>query len=274
MSRRVISCGSSGSMRSTSPFHLEPGGDALDQVDGTRHGAEMHAFRGGALLDVADVAMQRLGEERHRAQAVGTREDPGIHHTAQRGAVRRARRVVSDVLRDGLVRERVVKAREEAPELLRREEVENLKTSGCARPCGRRSRSFGRAPWDAACSSRLGAPPLPRRSMAARRRSTRSRPTMTSCSWCRTETSSPSTRPPGSTRRHRGPARSRSPRRRPRQSWRACVRSSPQRLRLGSRPWRRQGQSSNSSCRWRSRWRSSRSPSSVSSSRFDVVPAF
>jgi len=69
--------------------------------------AEVDALRGGALMDIAHVALQRLREEVYGARPIGTRQHPGRHHTAQRGAVRRAASIVGDVARNGLVGERI-----------------------------------------------------------------------------------------------------------------------------------------------------------------------
>jgi len=44
--------------------------DALDEVDCTCHGAEVYTLRCCALLDVSNVALQRLGKVHHGARAI------------------------------------------------------------------------------------------------------------------------------------------------------------------------------------------------------------
>ena len=88
---------------------------ALYQIDSSCHGAEMDALCGGALLDIAHVALQRLREEVDRARPVGTRQHPGIQHAAQSRTLRRAAGIVGDVSRDGLVFERVAKTPNNSP---------------------------------------------------------------------------------------------------------------------------------------------------------------
>ena len=53
---------------------------ALDKVDGTRHGAEVHPLPGCALLDVADVALQCLREVNHCAGTIRPGQDPRVHN--------------------------------------------------------------------------------------------------------------------------------------------------------------------------------------------------
>ena len=63
------------------PRDFDPSRDTLHQIDGSRHGAEMYALRGGALLDIAHVALQSLCEVAHRARPVRARQYPCMDHT-------------------------------------------------------------------------------------------------------------------------------------------------------------------------------------------------
>ena len=56
-----------------------------------------------------------------------------MHHAAQRGAVRRARGIVSDVLRNGIVTERITQTCEQLPEFLRGKQVEQHQHVGLLR---------------------------------------------------------------------------------------------------------------------------------------------
>src|SRR5690606_14924125 len=49
---------------------VEPGVAPLDEVDGAGHRAEVDPLRGGAALDVRDVAVERLAEEPPRGAPV------------------------------------------------------------------------------------------------------------------------------------------------------------------------------------------------------------
>ena len=50
--------------------HCEPGSDSLYQVDRACYGTKVHPLRRDALLNVGDIAFQRLRKELHRARAV------------------------------------------------------------------------------------------------------------------------------------------------------------------------------------------------------------
>ena len=96
----------------------------MNQIHGSGHRAEVHPFRSGAALEVKEIALERLGEQLPGSLAIRADQHPGVHHLAQGGAVGRARRVVLDVLGDGVVLEGVAEAGEELPQLVRGEQVE------------------------------------------------------------------------------------------------------------------------------------------------------
>src|SRR5215813_6298447 len=89
---------------------LQPGKAALQQVDRAGHGAEMDAFARGPSLNIADVALQSLREERPGALPARARQYPGMHERAQGGAVRAAPQIVVDGSGDRARIERVAKA--------------------------------------------------------------------------------------------------------------------------------------------------------------------
>src|SRR5215216_2638861 len=60
------------------------------------HCPQVDAFRGGSALYVGDVTVQRLLQEAPGLVRVVSRQYPGAHDRAKRGAVRSTRQVVVD----------------------------------------------------------------------------------------------------------------------------------------------------------------------------------
>src|SRR5690606_856724 len=112
---------------------LDARGDTLDEIDGARHGAQVHAFPGRALLDIGADALHGFGAILPRAWAVRSRKYPGMDHAGQGRAVRRATVVVVDVARYRLGCQVVSEAAEELAKLVGGKDVEQHENVGLLR---------------------------------------------------------------------------------------------------------------------------------------------
>ena len=102
---------------------FDPHRRALHEIDRSRHGAEMDTLRGGALLNIVHIALERFREVARRPRPVGTRQHPCMNHAGQGRSVGRAGVVVGDLSRNRGRVERIAQTPEQFAELFGRKQI-------------------------------------------------------------------------------------------------------------------------------------------------------